>query len=451
MKRKIYDKLVDWKNQDHGSSALLVEGARRVGKSYIVEDFARKEYRDYVLIDFSKADERVKYVFGSYINDLDKFFEHLSVALERTFHLRETLFIFDEVQNFPLARQAIKHLVADGRYDYIETGSLLSIRENVKDILIPSEERSIQLDPMDFEEFLWANGNEQLMGFIRECFDARRPLGKFHAMAMDYFRKYLVVGGMPQSVDAYVRTLNLKSVDRVKRNILSLYREDIRKHAGRYSLKVEQLFDAIPEQLSKHEKKFTFSSLGKSARFREYEDAVMWLDDGKLVNLCFNTTEPDVGLRMNLDRMTMKCYMADTGLLISHAFDEDELAAESIHRQLIFDRLEINEGMLMENIVAQMLRSSGRKLYFYSQYDKSDAENRMEIDFLISRSKIGRRKNIIPIEVKSGKRYTTKSLSKFVGKFRSKIDTPVVLHTKDVEVKEGVAYLPLYMTPLIGR
>ena len=451
MKRKIYDKLVDWKNQDHGSSALLVEGARRVGKSYIVEDFARKEYRDYVLIDFSKADERVKYVFGSYINDLDKFFEHLSVALERTFHLRETLFIFDEVQNFPLARQAIKHLVADGRYDYIETGSLLSIRENVKDILIPSEERSIQLDPMDFEEFLWANGNEQLMGFIRECFDARRPLGKFHAMAMDYFRKYLVVGGMPQSVDAYVRTLNLKSVDRVKRNILSLYREDIRKHAGRYSLKVEQLFDAIPEQLSKHEKKFTFSSLGKSARFREYEDAVMWLDDGKLVNLCFNTTEPDVGLRMNLDRMTMKCYMADTGLLISHAFDEDELAAESIHRQLIFDRLEINEGMLMENIVAQMLRSSGRKLYFYSQYDKSDAENRMEIDFLISRSKIGRRKNIIPIEVKSGKRYTTKSLSKFVGKFRSKIDTPVVLHTKDVEVKEGVAYLPLYMASLIGR
>ena len=451
MKRKIYDKLQDWKNQDHGASALLIEGARRVGKSYIVEAFARKEYRDYVLIDFSKADERVKQVFESYINDLDKFFAHLSVALERTFHRRETLFIFDEVQNFPPARQAIKHLVADGRYDYIETGSLLSIRESVKDILIPSEERSIQLDPMDFEEFLWANGNEQLMGFIRECFAERHALGKFHALAMDYFRQYLVVGGMPQAVDAYVRTKDLARVDREKRNILALYREDIRKHAGRYSLKVEQLFDSIPEQLSKHEKKFAFSSLGKSARFREYEDAVMWLDDGRIVNLCFNTTEPDVGLRMNLDRTTMKCYMADTGLLISHAFDENELVAESIHRQLIFDRLEINEGMLVENIVAQMLHACGRKLYFFSQYDKSKAENRMEIDFLIAKSKVGRRKNIVPIEVKSGKRYTTVSLDKFVGKYRSKIDTPVVLHTKDLEIKGGVVYLPIYMASLLGR
>ena len=450
MRRKIYDKLVEWKKEANGRYALLVEGARRVGKSYIVEEFARKEYRDHVLIDFSTADERVKHVFREYMSNLDRFFEQLSIALERTFHVRETLFVFDEVQSFPLARQAIKHLVADGRYDYIETGSLLSIRENVKDILIPSEERSIQMDPMDFEEFLWANGNESLMDFIREQYAARRALGPLHAQAMDYFRKYMVVGGMPQAVAAYVKTKDLGMVDREKRAILQLYREDIRKHAGRYALRVERLFDAIPEQLSKHEKKFCFAALGKSARYREYEDAVMWLDDGKIVNLCFNTTEPDVGLRLNLERMTMKCYMADTGLLISHAFDENELAAESIHRQLIFDRLEINEGMLVENVVAQMLRASGRKLYFHSEYDKKDARNRMEIDFLIAKSKVGRRKNIVPIEVKSGKRYTTSSLDKFVEKFRTKVDVPVVVHPKDLKVDGGVIYLPIYMTPLLG-
>lgn len=450
MKRKIYDKLVEWKKQANGACALLVEGARRVGKSYIVKEFARREYRDYVLIDFSMVDAHVKYVFQEYLGNLDRFFEQLSIALERSFHVRETLFVFDEVQSYPLARQAIKHLVADGRYDYIETGSLLSIRENVKDILIPSEERSIRLNPMDFEEFLWANGNEKLMDFIRERYEAKCALGPIHDQAMDYFRKYLVVGGMPQAVDAYVRTKDLGTVDREKRAILQLYREDIRKHAGRYALKVEQLFDAIPEQLSKHEKKFSYSSLGKSARYREYEDAVMWLDDGRIVNLCFNTTEPDVGLRMNLDRVTMKCYLADTGLLVSHAFDENELAAESIHRRLIFDRIEINEGMLVENIVAQMLQAAGRKLYFHSEYDKSDAKNRMEIDFLIAKSKVGRRKNIIPIEVKSGKRYTTSSLDKFTNKFRTKVDCPVVLHPKDLKVADGVTYLPLYMTPLLG-
>ena len=450
MKRKIYDELVEWKKQANGACALLVEGARRVGKSYIVKEFARREYRDYVLIDFSMVDAHVKYVFQEYLGNLDRFFEQLSIALERPFHVRETLFVFDEVQSYPLARQAIKHLVADGRYDYIETGSLLSIRENVKDILIPSEERSIRLNPMDFEEFLWANGNEKLMDFIRERYEAKSALGPIHDLAMDYFRKYLVVGGMPQAVDAYVRTKDLGAVDREKRAILQLYREDIRKHAGRYALKVEQLFDAIPEQLSKHEKKFSYSSLGKSARYREYEDAVMWLDDGRIVNLCFNTTEPDVGLRMNLDRVTMKCYLADTGLLVSHAFDENELAAESIHRRLIFDRIEINEGMLVENVVAQMLQAAGRKLYFHSEYDKSDAKNRMEIDFLIAKSKVGRRKNIIPIEVKSGKRYTTSSLDKFTNKFRTKVDRPVVLHPKDLKVSDGVTYLPLYMTPLLG-
>lgn len=449
MKRKIYDKLVEWKQQANGRCALLIEGARRVGKSYIVEAFARKEYRDHVLIDFSTADERIKYVFREYMGNLDRFFEQLSIALERPFHVRETLFVFDEVQSFPLARQAIKHLVADGRYDYIETGSLLSIRENVKDILIPSEERSIEMHPMDFEEFLWANGNENLMDFVRERYAARCALGPIHSQAMDYFRKYLVVGGMPQAVAAYVKTKDLGAADQEKRTILGLYREDIRKHAGRYALKVEQLFDAIPEQLSKHEKKFSYSALGKSARYREYEDAVMWLDDGKIINLCFNTTEPDVGLRMNVKRMTMKCYMADTGLLVSHAFDENELATESIHRQLVFDRLEINEGMLVENVVAQMLRAAGRKLYFYSHYDKSNAANRMEVDFLIAKSKVGRRKNIIPIEVKSGKRYMTSSLDKFVCKFRSKVDLPTVLHPKDLKIENGVLYLPLYMVPLL--
>ena len=450
MKRKLYDRLVQWKTEEQGESALLIEGARRVGKSWVAEEFAKREYEAYLLIDFSTADAAIKSIFNDYLNDIDLFFEKLLNALGVNLPRRKSLVIFDEVQRFPRAREAIKTLVADGRYDYIETGSLMSIKENAESILIPSEETHIKMYPMDFEEFLWSRGNDTLMDYIRECYVARKPLGQaVHRKAMDYFREYMIVGGMPQVVKKFCETKDLKVADREKRKILSLYRDDIAKHARRYAGKVRRVFDEIPGQLSKHEKKFSLSSLGKGSKRRSYEDAFLWLDDAMVVNSCYNTTEPNVGLRMNMDSSAFKCYMADTGLLISHAFDDKALAAEDIHKRLLLGNLEINEGMLMENITAQMLAAAGRPLFFFSKYDKSNADERMEIDFLIAKSKIGRRKNIIPLEVKSSRRYSVTSLDKFTAKYKAQIDSPIVLHTKDLSVKDGVTYLPLYMTPML--
>ena len=362
----------------------------------------------------------------------------------------ESLIIFDEVQLFPRARAALKYLVADGRYDYIETGSLMSIKKNVQDIVIPSEERHLKMYPLDFEEFLWAMGNDTLMDIIKKCYDAEKPMGQImHRKAMDYFRQYLIVGGMPQAVQEYATSRDFDRVDRIKRDILTLYRADIIKHAAGYEMKVESIFDEIPAQLQKHEKRFRISSLKKDARFRDYEDAMFWLDDAMIVNICYNSTEPNIGLRLNMDRLTLKCYMADTGLLISHAFDENGIVTEELYKKLLFDKLEVNKGMIMENMVAQMLTASGHKLYFYSNCSREDKDSRMEIDFLITKSKISSRHNISPIEVKSGKNYTLTSLRKFMKKYDEQTHIPYVLHTNDLKKEEGIIYLPLYMTPLL--
>ncbi len=410
MKRKIYDQLVNWKQDGAGKTALLIDGARRVGKSYVAEEFAKAEYKSYLLIDFNRVGDEVKDLFLHYLNDLDTLFMYLSGYYNVKLYEHESLIIFDEVQMFPRARAAIKYLVADGRYDYLETGSLMSIKKNVKDIVIPSEERHIKMYPMDFEEFLWAMGNDTLMDIVRKRFEAHKSMGQvMHRKAMDYFRQYLIVGGMPQAVQEYVESKDFDRVDRIKRDILTLYRADIVKHATGYEMKVESIFDEIPAQLQKHEKRFKLSSLKKEARFREYEDALFWLDDAMIANICYNSTEPNIGLKLNMDRMTLKCYMGDTGLLISHAFDENGLVSEEIYKKLLFDKLEVNKGMIIENIVAQMLAASGHKLYFYSNPSRDDKDARMEIDFLIAKSKISNRHNISPIEVKSGKNYTLTS------------------------------------------
>lgn len=304
--------------------------------------------------------------------------------------------------------------------------------------------------PLDFEEFLWALENETVMDFVRMCFQKRKPMGQaLHRKAMDYFRQYLIVGGMPQAVEEYVGSRDFARVDRIKRDILTLYRADIVKHARGYEMKVEQIFDDIPAQLQKHDKKFRLSSLKKEARFRDYEDALFWLSDAMIVNVCYNSTAPNVGLRLNMARMTFKCYMADTGLLISHAFDESGIVSEEIYRKLLFDKLEINQGMIVENIVAQMLAAGGHKLYFYANSSREDALSRMKIDFLIAKSKISSRHNISPIEVKSGKNYTLSSLRKFREKYREQLHTPYVLHAGDLKEEDGFVYLPLYMTPLL--
>lgn len=450
MKRKIYEDILKWKKESNGKTALLIEGARRVGKSYIAEKFAKENYKSYILIDFSKAPNEIKELFENYLDNLDYLFTYLSEYYGKKLYKRESIFIFDEIQLCPRARGAIKHLVADGRYDYIETGSLISIKKNVKDILIPSEEEKIRMYPFDFEEFLWAMDNNTIMDFIRECYKRRKALGQaLHRKAMDYFKEYMIVGGMPQAVEMYSDTRDFEKVDKIKRNILNLYREDIRKYAEDLNLKVEQIFDTIPSQLQKHEKKFNISSLDENARYRNYEGAFYWLNDACLVNIAYNTTEPNIGLGQRIDSNALKCYMADTGLLLSMTFNEKSIVNEQIYKKILFDKLSFNEGMLMENIVAQMLVSSGRKLYFFSRNDRNDSADTMEIDFLISKDLVTSKHNIIPIEVKSGDRYTFTSLNKLNNKYKEYLAQGIILHTKDLKEEEGVLYLPLYMTPLL--
>ena len=450
MRRKITEKLLDWKQNRQGESALLIEGARRVGNSFIVEAFAREAYRSYILIDFNSASEDIRRLFRDYRGDLDMLFMYLSSFTNTKLYPRESLIIFDEVQFCPDARAAIKYLVADRRYDYIETGSLVSIRQNVQGILIPSEEERLEMQPMDFEEFLWACGNETLMPMIKACFERQQSMGQtMHRKAMDYFRQYLIVGGMPQAVQKYVDTHDFEAVDRIKRQILSLYRNSIAQYAGSYISKVTGIFDAIPGQLQKHDKKFKFSDIKKEARFRDYDSALFWLSDAQIVNLCYKTTEPNIGLSLNRDSLSIKCYMADTGLFISHAFDDKGIVSEEVYLKILKDKLEMNGGMIIENIVAQMLRASGHKLFFFSSQSRTDKESRMEIDFLISKAKVTSRHNISPIEVKSTQRYTTNSLNKCIRKYGQYLDVPYVIHTADYKIENGITYLPLYMTPLL--
>ena len=429
---------------------MMVEGARRIGKSYIVEEFARNEYDDYLLINFRSAPKEVKEWFDLYLEDLDKLLLNLQLHYNKQLKPRRSVVIFDEVQDCPRAREAIKFLVADGRFDYIETGSLISIKKNVKDIVIPSEEETLEMYPMDFEEFMWAMGNETLMPFIEDCFERRVPLGQaLHRKALDLFRLYMVVGGMPQAVLKYNETKDFRKVEAVKRQILTLYRNDIHKYADNAETKVTAIFDEIPGQLQKHEKKFRLSAISSSARMRDYDDAFFWLNDARIVNCCYNATEPSLGLRLNESRTTLKCYMADTGLLISHAFNDKGSVPVEVYQKLILGKLDVNEGMLMENIVAQMLAAAGHKLFFYSKSSNEDAEERMEIDFLIRKSKITNRHNISPIEVKSGKRFSLISLEKCIKKFAEYLSTAFVLYDGDLKVENDIVYLPLYMTPFL--
>lgn len=449
MKRKIYSKLLKWKEENEGQNALLIDGARRVGKSYIVEEFAKNEYESYILIDFNNAMKQVLDLFHNYLYDLDTFFMYLGLYFNVKLQPRKSLIIFDEVQAFPEARAAIKYLVKDGRFDYIETGSLVSINRNVKNIMIPSEEIRINMFPMDFEEFLWAMGEESMMQLIKMQFDKLRPLGAdMHRKAMTLFRQYMIVGGMPKAVDTYVKTREFQKVDNVKRATLKLYRNDIQKYAEGEEVRVTSIFDQIPSQLQKHEKKFRLSEMKPGARMRDYENAFFWLNEAMVANICYGATEPSIGLNLKMESSSLKCYMADTGLLVSMAFDENLIIRESLYKKLMMDKLEINEGMLVENIVAQMLRAKGHKLYFYSNYSR-EAEDRMEIDFLIAKPTITSRHNISPIEVKSTNRYTTTSLDKCIKKYKDYLATPYVIHTSDLERKGNIVFLPLYMTPLL--
>jgi len=449
MKRKAYDKLLKWK-QLNGETAILINGARRVGKSYLVQEFAHNEYKTAIIIDFNCASEQVAGLFDHYLDDLDTFFMYLSSYTNTKLYPRESVIVFDEVQHCPRARAAIKYLVADGRYDYIETGSLISIKKNVEHIQIPSEEEELMLHPMDFEEFLWAMGNEMLMPLIKHCFEDHKPMGEsMHRKAMDMFRRYMIVGGMPQAVLKYLETSDFDAVDHIKRQIIRLYRNDIQKFAQGYEAKVTRIFDSLPGQLSKHEKKFVLTSLNQDARMRDYESAFFWLNDARIINIAVNTTAPNIGLGLNEDDSTLKCYMADTGLLLTLAFKENEIVSDHLYEKILSDKLEFNGGMIIENMVAQILCASGHRLFFFSKYDKSNGTERMEIDFLVAKSAITSRHNISPIEVKCSSRYTLASLCKCMAKYGSALTTSYVIHPADYKQQDGITYLPLYMAPLL--
>ena len=445
--RKIYSKFLEWKNEANGTKALLVEGARRIGKSTVVEEFAKREYKSYILIDFAKASDDVKSYFHLHLDDLDTFYMLLSVSYGKELFPRESLIIFDEVQLFPKAREAIKYLVADGRYDFIETGSLISIKENVKEIVIPSEERHIKMYPMDFEEFCWALNEKPLIQYIHSCYKKREPLERtLHNKAMLIFKQYLLVGGMPKSVVAFLENQkNYGKADAEKRDILTLYRSDIMKIKAQYRAKVLAIFDQIPGLLSRHEKRVVFNRVVEGSTAEQYEETFFWLADSMIANECRKTNDPNVGLSLTESDTYIKCYMGDTGLLVSHAFDENELLEDDVYKQILAGKLGLNEGMLYENAIAQMLTANGHRLFFYTQYNEETRHNDIEIDFIISNNSKTKYK-MYPIEVKSSARYSTKSLLKFKEKFKSRIGGCYIIHPRNLMEKDDILCIPPYMT-----
>lgn len=449
--RQAYEKLLQWKHGTHGKRAMLVEGARRVGKTTLAREFS-KEYGSSLFIDFSVASNDILDLFSNYRSNVDDFFMYLKAYTGARLVERDALIVFDEIQRFPPAREFIKQLVADGRYDYLETGSLLSIRRNTEGIVVPSEETSLQLNPLNFGEFLLASGEGQIEAMIRDAFTSRRQLpDALHRKAERLFREYMLVGGMPQAVEAYLNERDFGAVDAVKRDILNLYRNDISKFGANDATRIRRVFSTLPGQLAKHEKKFRLSALDVNARSREYADAFFWLADACVSMTCFNVDDPSVGLSASLNERSFKCYLSDTGLLVSQLFADNEATPHEVYRDILLGKLQINEGMFTENVVAQQLRASGHKLYFYSRRDDANSENTMEIGFLITRGydDAAGRMRVTPIEVKSTKRYGTRSLQKFREKFESRVGTEIILHPKPLQDDGSRLYMPLYMAYLL--
>ena len=446
-RRKAYVKLLQWKELAAGTSAVLLEGARRIGKSTIVEEFAKNEYDDYMILDFARENRDVQNLFIDDMDDLDSFFRNLFLLKGRDLKGKNCVLIFDEVQLFPKARQAIKYLVADGRYDYIETGSLISIRKNIQNILIPSEYR-IKMYPMDFEEYLWALGDTVTFEAIKSAYERRKPLGdSVHRKIMKKFRTYMVIGGMPQAVSAFVEGKTFAQIDFIKRNILSLYEEDLAKYDRDNREKASVVFRTIPEQLENKNSHFKFSVIDKNARYQNYVDAVSFISESMMGNECINVTKPEVALELFADRSNFKLYMGDTGLLVTQIMKSRDETDEDLYKALIIDNLSINQGMIIENVVAQMLRASGHELYFHEYlYTPEDSvrEKKYEIDFMTVK-----KKKICPIEVKSSGYMSHKSFDYLTKKYQLKMQDRYIIYTKDLKYKDEIMYIPIYMTMLI--
>lgn len=440
-KRKLYDEMLHWKQSRKGSTALLIKGARRVGKSTLAETFAKQEYESYILIDFSKTSKRVDALFEDMMN-LDLFFFQLQNMFDVQLHERKSVIIFDEVQRQPLARQAIKHLVKDGRYDYIETGSLLTIKKNVENIVIPSEETRMTLNPMDYDEFRWATGDSVSTNFMRQAFEMKRGMGEaVHRKWMRDLRLYMLIGGMPQAVDTYIRTNNLQAVDITKREILQLYDDDFYKidSTGRAS----QLFSAIPGQLTNNAGRYQVSSVLENQNAERVSTVVADMADSMVINLSYHANDPNVGLGMSKDLYRYKMFVADTGLFITLAFKDKAYTENLVYQKLLSDKLKANLGYVYENLVAQMLKSAGNELYYYT-FPTENGKHNYEIDFLLSRGN-----KIVPIEVKSSGYKTHKSLDEFCKKYPSRIGERILLYTKDYQKDEDVTCLPVYYAGLL--
>lgn len=441
-KRKIYDSLLEWKRESEGRTALLIEGARRIGKSTVVEEFAKNEYESYILIDFSIASKATRELFED-ISDLDYIFLQLQLQYKTDLVDRKSLIVFDEVQKCPLARQAIKHLVKDRRYDYIETGSLISIKKNVKDIVIPSEERRLNMYPMDYEEFLWAIGDNTSGRLIRNCYETGKSLGqRTNRKLLRDFRLYMLVGGMPQAVQEYVDTNNFRKVDLVKRDILKLYEDDFVKIDS--TGKASMLFNAIPAQLNKNASRYHVSSvLSRSARADGLLQLIADMKDSKTVLVSYNVNDPNVGMSSSVNISKFKMFVCDTGLFATLMFKDRDFTENEIYEKLLNDKLSANLGYMYGNIVAQILTATGNELFYHTFANASSGHN-YEIDFLVAR-----KNKVCPIEIKSSGYKKHVSLDRFCEKYSERILRKYLVYTKDYARDKDVFCLPVYMVPFI--
>jgi len=440
-KRKLYERMLQWKKEMDGSTALLIKGTRRVGKSTLVEQFAGKEYESHIIIDFANVTQEINELFDN-VADLNFFFLKLQALTRVDLIERKSVIVFDEVQLQPKARQAIKHLVKDGRYDYIETGSLLSIKKNIKDILIPSEETRITMFPMDYEEFLWAQGDNVTAKILRESLQKRISLGDaVNRKLMRDFRLYMLVGGMPQAVSAYLDNSNFRKIDEIKRNILELYEDDFRKidPSGKASL----LFKNIPSELSRGATRFIPSKVDKNIKTERIRKIIADVIDSMTVNVAYHTDDPNVGFALTKNLDAYKLYLADTGLFVTLAFMDKDYTENTIYEKLLSDKLSANLGYIYENVIAQMLRASGNELYYYT-FPREKSNRNYEIDFLLSK-----RDKICPMEVKSSGYKTHKSLDAFSKKYSSRILDKYLVYTKDIRTEQGISMIPMYMVPFL--
>ena len=446
IERKAYQQLLSWKNAHGSSKAILIKGARRIGKSYLAETFAKKEYASYIMIDFASPRKGTRQIFERYGNSqtLSILYNQLSVLYGVPLYERNSLFIFDEVQKYPKARELIKYLVADGKYDFIETGSLITLKKNTKDIVIPSEEDELFLYPLDFEEFLQAKGDTVTVPFLKDAYQHNIPLGNLLKPAMERLREYMLIGGMPQAVTEYMTSANIDRVEKVKRGIIKLYLDDIAKYAENYVAEATAIFNSIPSQLAHHDKKIKYSSLSEGDRFTSYKDAIHWIDDSMVGNLCIGTENPDYFGGFTLQPSKLKCYMGDTGLLLTLAAGHNYLQSE-LYKSFMFGKLSVNKGMMTENLVSQMLIARHHPLRFFEKIVTNEGKStKYEVDFLIQESG-----KITPIEVKSGASKKHPSLDYYRQKYSRETNKGIILTKGDLRITEDYRYLPLPMACLL--